>query len=257
MHFNDLELHYVLAKMYIAFKLKSPKKDIFLGPMSGTYEGGMIAPSYELIKMLYHYLFIPLIPALNDLENNVSFLTADLGDHLELFKMSCDWCSICNGIVHTAMENLAKRPDLHKYIDFTKLITVSHFLDDALKYRRTKISGVYLVCLAKFGRVTRGLFLITRMYLQLEQIELRWCPFKRSKSFYYRNRDSRYVGLSLQNIYKIGEILAHEETISCEQCPTVINQFLLQKNEPSIFQPLLTLMLNLIATYHKNVEVLL
>lgn len=75
-------------------------------------------------------------------------------------------------------------------------------------------------------------------------IELRWCPFKRSKEFYYRNKDNRYLEPTEKIIYEIGKILSEHDTITCNNCPRVINEKwkYTKSNKLSIFQPLLDYM---------------
>ena len=79
----------------------------------------------------------------------------------------------------------------------------------------------------------------------MEFLELRWCPFKRSKETYYRNKDPRYLEPTEKIMYEIGKILNEHETITCNNCPNIVNtNWKYTKNrEPSIFQPLLDYMM--------------
>lgn len=76
-------------------------------------------------------------------------------------------------------------------------------------------------------------------------VELRWCPFKRSKKLYYRNKDKRYLEPSENMIYEIGKILSKHEIITCSNCPKVVNEKwqYTKSNKRSIFQPLLNYMI--------------
>ena len=51
-------------------------------------------------------LFTPLKRILHNLDNNVCFL--DIDEKFNNIRISCDWCSICNGIMETAKQNIIK-----------------------------------------------------------------------------------------------------------------------------------------------------
>ncbi len=100
-------------------------------------------------------------------------------------------------------------------------------------------------CKKTFDVVTNDLLLLSSNILKLELVELRWCPFKRSKEFYYRNKDSRYLVPTEKIIHKIGKILSEHETITCNNCPKIINEKwkFTKSNKKSTFQPLLEYMM--------------
>jgi hypothetical protein len=195
------------------------------------------------LRYLLYDIFVPLKSALQNLDRNVSFVNID-----NVFvKNSCDWCSIVNGIMETAKQNIINQPELVKHIDFERLNYPDNYFDIVLLGRTEKVTAeqVETWCSNTFGQVTPGLLLFSRIYLKLEQIELRWCPFKRSKEFYYRNRDKRYLELTEQTMYEVGKILSKYETITCNNCPLVINAEwkYTKNNEDSMFQPLLDYMM--------------
>jgi hypothetical protein len=208
-------------------------------PKRAFLEGAKIIPLYPCLKTLMKYGFAPLKPALYGIEKNICFL--DISDIN--MRIKCDWCSICNGIFETAKENIIKNPKLIRQIDFEKLKKMDKFLDFVLIQRTCKITNeeIEAWCAKTFSRVTINLLLLSQIYLKLEQIELRWCPFKRSTMFYYRNKDPRFLAPSDRNIYEVGKILSKYETITCNNCPRVINDNwkYTRSNESSIFQPLL------------------
>jgi hypothetical protein len=213
-------------------------------------ETTIIFPSYLNLIVLIEFIFTPLKPALSGLDRNVSFL--DIGLH-DGFVLACDWCSICNGIVETAKQNIIQAPALLTLIDFGRLRIADGFLDFILCARAEKLTHTHTVrwCHATFGYCTPDLLLFSRIYLKLEQIELRWCPFKRSKEHYYRNKDTRYLEPCEMMIYEVGMILSKHEQITCNNCPRVVNNHCLWKctkardvcRAPSIFQPLLEYMI--------------
>ena len=75
----------------------------------------------------------------------------------------------------------------------------------------------------------------------MESIETRWCPFKRAKEFYYRNTDPRYFSLNETTFHTIGRILSKYDTITCNNCPKIINNEWKKglSMKPSVFAPLL------------------
>ena len=216
-------------------------------------EGWLLMPVYPNIKYMMNYLFVPLKPALRHLYKNVCFL--DIDDKYDNVKTSCDWCSIINGIMETTKQNIIKNPKITKQIDFEKLKMMNKRLDFILDDRTEKLRNQQIEewCENIFGEKSIDLLLLSQLYLKFEMVELRWCPFKRSKEFYYRNKDKRYLEPSEKMIYEVGKILSNYETITCNNCPKVVNENwkYTQSNKQSIFQPLLDYMMEEIA---KNLE---
>jgi hypothetical protein len=206
-----------------------------------------IYPHYPLLKFMMNYLFFPLKPVLHNLDKNVCFLDIDIPETYNILRISCDWCSICNGIIETAKQNIIKNPKLVKQIDLEKLKIADKYADFILVDRTEKIENKKIKewCKHTFGKQTPNLLLLSSIYLKLEMIELRWCPYKRSKEFYYRNKDNRYLEPTEKMIYKVGKILSKYETITCNNCPKVVNKNwkYTKSNKQSIFQPLLDYMM--------------
>jgi len=210
-------------------------------------EGWKIAPYYPLLKLLMSCFFDPLKPALHNLDKNVCFLDIEADQNTEMFLLSCDWCSICNGIIETAKQNIIQNQKITEQIDFEKLKIMDKYLDFVLVERTEKITNEKIEewCKNTFKSITIDLLLISKIYLKLEMIELRWCPFKRSKEFYYRNKDERYLEPTETIIYEVGKILSKNEMITCNNCPKVVNNNwkYTASNKRSIFQPLLDYMI--------------
>jgi hypothetical protein len=231
-------------------------------------EGFKILPSYFCMKFLINNLFEPLKYALHGLDTNISFLNVDcLCDSLKIY---CDWCSICNGIVETAKQNIIINPSLIDKINFDKFKILIQYLDFVLKDRKHKITSQQIVdnCLKKYHKTTNELLILSEIDLKIEQIELRWCPFKRCKD-YYRNYDKRYIEPTEDNIFIVGKILSTNETITCNNCPIIINNNW-SKNKSnnenvnnhsqcgsSTFQPLLDYMIDIVnnPTKSDNIEI--
>jgi hypothetical protein len=208
--------------------------------------------SYEHLRVLPHYInlkifmrvFHILKPAITNMIDNICFL--DIHEKYENIKIACDWCSICNGVFETVKQNINDNPGLIKEIDIQKIKFFDKYLDFVLNYRTKKISDSEIEewCNNTFRKKTNDLLLLSRIYLKLELIELRWCPFKRSKEFYYRNKDHRYILPTEKVFHKMGKILSEHETITCSNCPKIINDNwkYTKSNKKSIFQPLLDYM---------------
>jgi hypothetical protein len=212
---------------------------------SDLFEQFAIAPHYPFLKIVMNYLFTPLKPALSNLDKNVSFLEID--DTYDNIRISCDWCSICNGMVETAKQNIINDPTIVTQIDFEKLKLFDNYLDFILIGRTEKITNAKIEewCENTFGKKTVDLLLFSQIYLKIEMLELRWCPFKRSTEFYYRNVDNRYLEPTDKVIYEVGKILSRDETITCNNCPKVVNENwkYTRSNTDSTFQPLLDYMM--------------
>lgn len=206
----------------------------------------LIGYSYPFMRFVCDYYFEPFKHLLIGIKYNVSFMEIECD-----FRNGCDWCSLCNGLLETARINLQRNPDAP--LDITKIEILNSYFDIVLANRKTKVIADEW-CLAIFGKITRELLLFSQIYLKVEQIELRWCPFKRSSETYYRNKDARYLEPSVQMMYEVGKILATNDTITCNNCPKLLNQCdqFPRATTPSLFQPLLDAMLREIEQYQVN-----
>jgi len=216
------------------------------GPgMNNNYfsEALKIIPFYPLLKFLMECYFNPLLKVLDNLDENICFIEID--DKYENIKISCDWCSICNGIIETAKQNIINKPELISFINFEKLVLFDNYLDFILIDRKEKITNdqIYQWTNNTFNTntINKDILLLGSLYLKLELVERRWCPFKRSKEFYYRNKDNRFLDPTEQVINEIGDILNKYETITCNNCPKIVNEKwkYTKSNTKSIFKPLL------------------
>ena len=92
-----------------------------------SIEAVKIMPHYPFLKIIMNYLFVPLKYTLYNLDKNVCFMEID--DKYSNIRISCDWCSICNGIVETAKSNIVTNPKITKTIDFENLKNIDSYLD--------------------------------------------------------------------------------------------------------------------------------
>lgn len=239
---EELILLQIQSKSIYIYKQKG--LPYLLKPVKTNYEHFRVMPHYITLK-IFMRTFHVLKPALRNLNNNICFL--DIDEKYENIKIGCDWCSICNGVFETVKQNIIDDPSLLKKINVKKINFIDKYLDFVLNYRTNKISDSEIEewCNNTFHKKTNDLLLLSSIYLKLEYIELRWCPFKRSKEFYYRNKDNRYLLPTEKVFNKMGKILSEHETITCSNCPKVINDNwkYTKSNKKSIFQPLLDYMM--------------
>jgi len=124
---------------------------------------------------------------------------------------------------------------------------MNEYLDFSLVDRVEKLSNNKIEewCKTTFRKKSNNLLLFSQIYLKFEMIELCWCHFKRSEEFYYRNKDKRYLEPIEKTIYEVGKILSKHETITCNNCPKIVNKKYkyTKSNKHSIFQPLLDYMI--------------
>ena len=220
-------------------------ENMFNSKKVGVLEGFKVTVTPKTLHLIIDNLFFPLICLMNNLNNNICFLKTTYDPTLVLY---CDWCSLVNGIIKTAIDNLKIDISLVEKIDFIELDKAIKYLEFCIKDRKEefKIDDINNKCLSFFGSVNDKLFIITYIYLLLERIELTYCPFKRSCEFYYRNDDERYFPYNKENMLEIGKILSRQERIECSNCPRIINKNSEQINESviSILQPLKDYLVN-------------
>ena len=117
------------------------------------------------------------------------------------------------------------------------------YFDVVLMHRLSRPTNVdvHMWCISAFGSSNEKLMLLSKLYLQLETVELRWCPFKRSVSTYYRNADPRFLPPTKCIRYEVGRILSSHESITCNNCPSFVNSRWRsgRSDTSSVFQPLL------------------
>lgn len=204
---------------------------------SWLYEYAFIVALYPQLKLFVNVV-LKMIPLLDGINENVCFMT--IPDETA-FKIGCDWCSLVNGCLETIKQNCIKHPDKRYLI--RNMQVYDTYSDLALLKRTTKLTDTDAKewCKKTFGAIDDDLLLFSRIYLKLEMIGLRWCPFRRSRKSYYRNKDKRYLPVSKQTIFEVGRILETHETITCNNCPKIVNdnwQYA-KCDTQSIFQPLL------------------
>ena len=136
-------------------------------------------------------------------------------------RMSCDFCSIANGIIHFGMDSARdmKRPYSLSKAQVQTLQQVKERVLSILVFRRTSRQELIEAALSYSAPYTDNplLYHLKQIDFLLTQIELRWCPFQ-AMTLYYRNNDPRYLPINKQNIYEAGRILSQNDTIECYSC---------------------------------------
>ena len=70
---NTFIINYLLHLIYNIDGIYKNFKD-------NSYEKFKIIPTYPVLKIFYDYIFTPLIPALQGLDKNISFMEIDIND---------------------------------------------------------------------------------------------------------------------------------------------------------------------------------
>ena len=150
------------------------------------------------------------------------------------------------------MTRLQKNPHLiHKIKRWKDLKAALSLFDMWNSIFGNKIMSKTEFCRARFGiHTNRKLLIICGLYLQLEAIELYYCPFKRSKKYYYRNRDKRYMDIpySYRQSWNMGKILAQHLSphADCHKCAPCINKYMGEPDSlPSPLLPIKNLLVKL------------
>lgn len=171
------------------------------------------------------YLYITCIGALGPLLSKYrNFVTLSRLTCNRIYALACDYCSIINGALQCAHEELIKDPSrialcgsLHplKWAALSALF----FRED----NNVPDDVVDAFCLKHYRTINDDLRTFATAYLLLEKIELRWCPFKAAVD-YYRNSDPRFFPSSSDYLYYVGLILDQYDQITCDQCNYIINE---------------------------------
>lgn len=144
---------------------------------------------------------------------------------------SCDWCSLCNGVVQMALDGLQQYENNTENVPNISLDT----LDCCIKYLTLALTGRKATFTLKQEDVNK-LFKtdefrtndivhrVVKLHKLLEEIELRWCPFSGMVK-YYRNTNPNYLVPSMYNVYLAGQILSQHDTIRCFFCALVLNEY--------------------------------
>ena len=93
--------------------------------------------------------------------------------------INCDYCSLVNGVIHTAVENVKRDMSLVQLINVDRVSFAVRYFDVVLMHRLSRPTNVdvHMWCISAFGSSNEKLMLLSKLYLQLETVELRWCPF--------------------------------------------------------------------------------
>lgn len=195
-----------------------------------VYEGIFISPRNPFTLWFFKSIYDDTKKIFIDsIENYISFTRLNLSKN---DKLNCDWCSMANGIIKLSIDSLKanlKNESLIQSISLWNIKLFLLYLDIALFYRKRKITKQEIDSFIKYTfpsstiSIYPILFCYSKLYLLLEQIELKWCPYK-SMQYYYRNKDARYLSINEQTIYEAGKILSKFDTIECHICNQVLNQ---------------------------------
>jgi hypothetical protein len=215
---------YVLFAINIYFNYDGPclipQKD------NDTIEEGIyITPANPYILALYEDFYLGVKPMLvSPLSDYVTFTRLGTSKSNQI---SCDWCSMVNGLIKLCLESakvsnlIANCPVPDEMLNYCRRATKNRKKQITEIDVETFMNGYFtrkFTC-CELRRVKSW----SNIYLILEQIELRWCPFKAMVE-YYRNTNSSYLPINEHSIYLAGKILSKYETIECVFCNKVLNE---------------------------------
>lgn len=210
------------------------------------------------LQCVYNYYKSIQIFNIYSLNNYVSFNRLNIGF---LDKLSCDWCSIVNGIARTSLDSLKyletnyyyppniSTDEIDKlYNGLIRALFLREKLPDENEYKEYIIKNFNTYLYQNNEYIIKT----CKILVLLEYIELRWCPFKAMVNYYYRNDDIRYIYPSNINIKIAGYILSNHETIDCYLCNLYINNSIKQINYVNPISPLYDYYFKLLDLEKKN-----
>lgn len=159
-------------------------------------------------------------------------------DVFDAFILSCDWCSFVNGIFHTLTQNIEANPEMLVLLEPYKE-WAAHVVKEWMDFDSKFIPTVPQEYASIYDPILR---FIAGSRMSLDDAETRWCPFKRAKSAYFRNSDPRFQPLEPDVVLQVGEILAKQRNIMCDECPGIVNSATVFAHDPSrisLIQPML------------------
>jgi len=173
----------------------------------------------------------------DDMSHYISFTRFGSG----LDKLSCDWCSIINGLNELTLDKLkhvSAVPDGSSISEVTSLMeSYEHFPKSSdVSFKPTAAQ------LAAYDLPASTIAPLLEWRNAVEYIEQRWCPFKTlqrlnfNRSYYAFSTEDREELMQAQAILKEKKRITGAD-VTCESCNKVINEQLIkfQPDEPSLF----------------------
>ena len=227
---------YLINNSYIKFAINIHKKTknnysmfsseiIKQNKFKSYYEGIFINSRNPILLRLYKKIYDDYKSIfIKPLDSYVSFSRLNLTDS---DRLNCDWCSMANGLIRLIADsvNYYKNTNVVCNLKLSNIKFLVNLLKVGLIHRAKKITkeDVNVFIKNNFdGQTSELIEIISTLYLYLEQIEMRWCPFK-SMEEYYRNTDYRYLPINKETIYYAGKILSKQDTIECYLCNKILN----------------------------------
>ena len=146
-----------------------------------------------------------------------------------------------NGAFHTLVQNIEANPELLRlsdpYLEWVDGLRLPHGFDKGVD--PNLVPSVPLEYAVRYKPI---LWFIGRNRTSLNDLETRWCPFKRAKSTYFRDTDPRFQPLEPDVVFQVGKILATQRNITCDECPEIVNGATEFEHDPdrvSLMQPML------------------
>jgi len=197
------------------------------------YEGFFVIPSNPIALYLITKFYRETKPLfIKSLSEYVTFTRLNLSN---ADIINCDYCSLVNGlsklVIDSAKQYITSNPqkiatipisnDIIEFVNLALLMRTKQITDnDVNDYISLTFGNKY----SSFApEIYKRLFVWSNFYLSLEQVEMRFCPFK-SMGNYYRNTNPNFLPINSDTIYQAGKILSQFDTIECYLCSKVLNQ---------------------------------
>ena len=197
---------------------------------SSRIEGVMVISFNPILLYIYKNLYSSLKNVLiKPLKQYITFTRLKISN---MDRLNCDWCSLANGLIKLLNDSVKYHLENKNYdkleFDMTYLKLCCTYLEYAIYSRSKFISNEEIdrFIFDKFKSCPEKYFIkikyIAKITLILDEIELRWCPFK-SMQDYFRNNDKRFVPINKYTYYEAGRLLNKFNSIECINCNGILN----------------------------------
>lgn len=171
-------------------------------------------------------------------------------------KISCDWCSMVNGVVHFIIDRTRCSPiktasfnlvldeiltRLFKYVDYYS--SLSKLVPNRILIETYARRMVYQ---SKDNDWTNIQCKLMELKLIVNTIEQTWCPFKHLKEMAFENDYTIYDSNVIGELKEASERLKKHGIIDCKQCPLIISSTYPLMEEDSIMKPFLDLLVDIV-----------
>lgn len=234
----SVDSYTTIAKNY---KISPP---IFGTSVSRGFEVACIGPTFWNLMTIQgmYKMFKPL--TIGYPKNVGAFVSFTRVPFDPAVKISCDWCSLCNGILEYIKQSITMELENAEYIDeFFKSTMVSLFLLTYVAFipfwipyllgisPHTKDEWIDTDTLFKTKdqilprSTSNGLYMVASMYNLIQGYEPRWCAYRHMKDIFVSHPKYQHF-IDCKNydmLYRSGKVLSTYGKIDCHRCSDLLN----------------------------------